>query len=170
MPTYLAPGVYVQEVPGGPRPIEAVGTSTAGFVGVAPRPDATLNQALPVNNWSQFVRDFVGEGTTSTPLSHAIYGFFQNGGQRCYVVAVGASQGVAGGGTTRRGIDALETVDDVHIVAVPGYTDAASYEAAIAHCEKMRNRVAILDAPLDVDNIDLLTRVGSAPAPAPAVV
>jgi uncharacterized protein len=166
MPTYLAPGVYVQEVPGGPRPIEAVGTSTAGFVGVAPRPDATLNAALPVNNWSQFVRDFVGEGTASTPLSHAVYGFFQNGGQRCYVVAVGADQGVAGGGTTRRGIDALETVDDVHIVAVPGYTDAGSYEAAIAHCEKMRNRVAVLDAPLDVANIDLLTRVGTAPAPA----
>jgi phage tail sheath protein FI len=95
-----------------------------------------------------------------------VYGFFQNGGQRCYVVAVGANQGVAGGGTSRHGIDALETVDDVHIVAVPGYTDAGSYEAAIAHCEKMRNRVAILDAPLDVTNIDLLTQVGSAPAPA----
>jgi phage tail sheath protein FI len=30
------PGVYVEEVPSGPRPIEAVGTSTAGFVGLAP--------------------------------------------------------------------------------------------------------------------------------------
>ena len=29
MPAYLHPGVYVEEVAGGARPIEAVGTSTA---------------------------------------------------------------------------------------------------------------------------------------------
>ena len=34
--SYLAPGVYVEEVPSGARPIEAVGTSTAAFVGAAP--------------------------------------------------------------------------------------------------------------------------------------
>ena len=31
------PGVYIEEVPTGPRPIEGVGTSTAGFVGTSPR-------------------------------------------------------------------------------------------------------------------------------------
>jgi uncharacterized protein len=165
MPTYLAPGVYVREMPGGPQPIEAVGTSTAGFVGVAPRSDARMNVALPVNNWMQFVRDFVGEAPQSTPLSNAVYGFFQNGGQRCYVVAVPPNQGVAGGGRSRQGIDALEQVDDIHIVAIPGYTDAGSYEAAIQHCEKMTNRVAILDPPLNVSNIDLLTKVATAPLP-----
>jgi hypothetical protein len=36
-PTYLSPGVYVEEVPSGAKPIEAVGTSTAAFVGSAPR-------------------------------------------------------------------------------------------------------------------------------------
>ena len=35
MPTYLAPGVYVEEVPAAVRPIAGVGTSTAGFIGVA---------------------------------------------------------------------------------------------------------------------------------------
>src|SRR6266404_2989641 len=34
MPTYLAPGVYVEEVPAASRPIAGVGTSTAGFIGV----------------------------------------------------------------------------------------------------------------------------------------
>jgi phage tail sheath protein FI len=29
---YLTPGVYVEEVPSSPRPIEGVGTSTAGRV------------------------------------------------------------------------------------------------------------------------------------------
>ena len=35
MPEYLAPGVYVEEVPSAVKPIAGVGTSTAGFVGVA---------------------------------------------------------------------------------------------------------------------------------------
>ncbi len=33
MPQYLAPGVYVEEVPSAIRPIAGVGTSTAGFIG-----------------------------------------------------------------------------------------------------------------------------------------
>ena len=35
MPNYLAPDIYVEEVAGGARPIEAVGASTAGFVGLS---------------------------------------------------------------------------------------------------------------------------------------
>lgn len=34
---YRAPGVYVDEVSSGARPIEGVGTSTAGFVGSTPK-------------------------------------------------------------------------------------------------------------------------------------
>ena len=68
MPSYFSPGVYVEEVPGGARPIGPVGTSTAGFVGVAPNPDAPVNKAIAVNNWTQFLRYFVAEGSTeSTP-------------------------------------------------------------------------------------------------------
>ena len=37
MPEYLTPGVYVEEVSGGIKPIQGVGTSTAGFIGEAPR-------------------------------------------------------------------------------------------------------------------------------------
>ena len=36
MPTYLTPGVYVEEVPSASKPIEGVGTSIAAFVGLAP--------------------------------------------------------------------------------------------------------------------------------------
>ena len=35
--TYLSPGVYMEEVSSGARPIEAVGTAVAAFVGLAPR-------------------------------------------------------------------------------------------------------------------------------------
>jgi phage tail sheath protein FI len=129
MPTYLAPDVYVEEVPGGARPIEAVGTSTAGFVGVAPNPKAHLNEAVAINNWTQFLREFVAEDSETTPLSSAVFGFFQNGGSRCFVVNVGPNQPIGGGGQKRTGLDLLEEIDEIAIVAAPGYTDAVSYDA-----------------------------------------
>ncbi len=164
MPTYLTPGIYVEEVSTGPRPIEAVGTSTAAFVGTAPNPNARLNQSVAINSWSQFIREYVTEGSASTPLAHAVFGFFQNGGRRCYCVNVAPSQPIVGGGRQRKGLEVLEEVDEVNIVAAPGYTDPASYEALLSHCEKMRYRIAVLDAPKDVKDIDLLTKVGSASA------
>ena len=168
MPSYLAPGIYVEEVSGGARPIEAVGTSTAGFVGVAPDPKALVDAVKAVNNWSEFVRAYAPEGTDSTPLSHAVFGFFENGGARCYVVNVGRSGTIAGGGRKRAGLDLLAEIDEVAIVAAPGYTDAASYDALLSHCEALGDRVAILDAPEAVDDIDALTAGATASADAGA--
>ena len=79
MPTYLTPGIYVEEISTGPRPIEAVGTSTAGFVGVAPDANARAHEAVAINNWSQFVKEFAPEGSASTFLAQAVFGFFQSG-------------------------------------------------------------------------------------------
>jgi hypothetical protein len=159
--TYLTPGVYVEEIAGGPRPITPVGTSTAAFVGEAPKADAHPTEAFPINNWSQFIREYVPtDGGQSTPLSHAVYGFFYNGGSRCYVVNVGKGKPIGGGGKGRQGLQLLEEVEEVNIVAAPGYNDAASYDALLSHCESLKNRVAILDPPTDaVTNIDVLTKV-----------
>lgn len=168
MTNYFSPGIYVEELPGGPRPIQAVGTSTAGFVGVAPWPDARVNEAVAVNNWQQFVSTFVQDPAAtsppppSTPLSHAVFGFFQNGGARCYVVNIGTDGALAGGGTQRAGLQLFEEVDEVAIVAAPGYCTAADYEALLSHCELMRDRVAILDPAEQVTDISQLTRVASA--------
>src|SRR6266568_116186 len=115
MPTYLAPDIYIEEVSGGARPIQAVGTSTAGFVGEAPDPTRRVNEAVAVNNWSQFMRFFVSEGSKSTPLSHAVYGFFQNGGSRCYVVNIGKDGSLLGDGKRRQGLALLEEIDEVAI-------------------------------------------------------
>jgi hypothetical protein len=159
--SYLTPGVYIEEVSTGARPIQALGTSTAAFVGVAPNPEARRNEAVAINNWMQFVREFAPEGTASTPLSHAVFGFFLNGGRRCFVVNVGEGQPVAGGGRERRGLDVLKTVDEVAIVAIPGFTDAGSWDAALGHCEEMKDRVAILDSPPDVRDLALLTQLAT---------
>jgi phage tail sheath protein FI len=161
MPTYLAPDIYVEEVSRGPRPIEAVGTSTAGFVGVAPDAKAQLNEAVAINHWAGFLSEFALNGAESTPLSHAVYGFFQNGGRRCYVVNVGAGKPIAGG-RKRTGLGVLAQIDEIAIVAAPGYTDAGSYDALLSHCEELEDRVAILDAPQGADDINLLTQVVAA--------
>jgi uncharacterized protein len=165
--TYTSPGVYVEEVSAGTHPIVPIGVSTAGFVGEAPDPAALVNVAWPINNWSEFVRHYVPEAAASTPLSHAVFGYFLNGGARCYVFNTGKGQGVSGGGRDRQGLQVLEQVDEVAIVVCPGYTDVASYEAILSHCELMKDRVAILDCQPSVLNIDLLTRVGTVAADAP---
>ncbi len=161
MAIYVTPDIYIEEVSGGARPIQAVGTSTAGFVGEAPDPGQHVNEAIAINNWSQFARLFVADGSKSTALSHAVYGFFLNGGSRCFVVNVGKGGPIASGGRTRVGLDVLEQVDEIAIVAAPGYTDAASYDAVLTHCEKL-NRVGILESPEVVDDISLLTQVATA--------
>ncbi|MEU5433695.1 phage tail sheath subtilisin-like domain-containing protein [Streptomyces sp. NPDC020719] len=90
MPNYLSPGVYVEEVASGSRPIEGVGTSVAGFVGLAPT--GPLNEPTLVTNWSQYVAEF-GEFTDGYYLAHSVYGFFNNGGTAAYVVRVGGTDG-----------------------------------------------------------------------------
>lgn len=163
MAEYLVPDVYVEEGRGGPRPIEAVGSGVAGFVGVAPNPSAHLNEPLAVNNWTQFVKEFGKEGAATTPLAHAVFGFFLNGGSRCWVVNVGPNKPIAGGSGKATGLDLLTAIDEIAIVAAPGYADAASYDALLSHCERPpADRVAILDAPEQVADIDLLTKTAQA--------
>jgi Bacteriophage tail sheath protein len=95
MPTYLTPGVYVEEIPAQSKPIEGVGTSIAAFVGLAP--GGPVNQPMRISNWGQFARIY---GDPANPdngpfmeggyLAHAVYGFFQNGGSLCWIVRVGS--------------------------------------------------------------------------------
>src|SRR5688572_8705453 len=86
MPNYLSPGVYVEEVEAGSRPIEGVGTAVAGFVGLAAR--GPTNEPTLVTNWAQFVNTF-GDFIEGSYLAHAVYGYFLNGGGSCYVVRIG---------------------------------------------------------------------------------
>jgi hypothetical protein len=162
MPTYLTPGVYVEEVSTGAKPIAAVSTSTAALVGVAPNAQARLNEAVAINSWSQFIKEFVLDDSPSTDLARAVFAFFNNGGARCYVLNIGEGNPIAGDARKRTGLAALEPKDEVAIVAAPGYTDAVSYEAMLAHCESMGDRVAILDAPKEVKDTDLLKEVATA--------
>ena len=99
MPEYLSPGVYVEEVDRGPKPIEGVGTAMPVFVGFsekAQRSDQVngevvttdvLGQPQLVTNWTQYVQTF-GSFIEGAYLPHSVYGYFMNGGSRCYVLSV----------------------------------------------------------------------------------
>ena len=99
MPEYLSPGVYVEEVDRGPKPIEGVGTAMAAFVGFTEKAEIVrdngdgpfvenlLNKPQLVTNWTQFVDKF-GGFVPGLKLPHAVYGYFSNGGTRCYVCSV----------------------------------------------------------------------------------
>ena len=170
MPQYLSPGVYVEEVSSGNKPIAGVGTSTAGFIGIAPDtltyssevsltlPEA--GEAILCTNFSEFIQSF-GDfgGSTSTIdteaenndpqltghsfLAHAVYGFFNNGGTRCFVARVTASDEI------QTALDKFEEIDEIALVACPGITSGVAQSALISHCEReeLQDRFAILDSP-----------------------
>src|SRR5262245_11099191 len=81
MAEYLAPGVYVEEIELGTRPIEGVSTSTAGFLGPTER-GPVAPQLL--TNFLQYTQLYGGFLDTSH-LAYAVDGFFRNGGQRCFM-------------------------------------------------------------------------------------
>ncbi len=81
MPEYLSPGVYVEEIDTGNKPIEGVGTSTAGFVGLTVRGPT---KPRFVTSFGEFARVF-GRYRDDAFLPHAVEGFFTNGGKRCFV-------------------------------------------------------------------------------------
>jgi hypothetical protein len=92
MAEYLSPGVYVEEYDNSPRAIEGVGTSTAGFVGMAVKGPSSGAPSL-ITNFASFLREFGGYLSEFTHgeyryLAGSVEQFFANGGTRCYVARV----------------------------------------------------------------------------------
>jgi phage tail sheath protein FI len=80
---FNTPGVYIREVEASPPP--RVRLDITGCVGQAER--GPLNFPQPLTSWGQF-RDIFGGFTAYSFLSYTVFGFFLNGGERCYVVRV----------------------------------------------------------------------------------
>jgi uncharacterized protein len=93
---YFAPGVYVEEIDRGSRPIEGVSTAIAGFIGFTEdvRGGAELFKPMLVTTWTQFQNYFARPGSDgftdfNAYLPFAVYGYFLNGGGRCWIASVG---------------------------------------------------------------------------------
>ena len=94
-PSYLSPGVYVEEVDRGSKPIEAVGTAVAAFIGYTEKAVEEKNgesvslvgKPTVVTNWSQYVQKF-GGFVSGAYLPDSVYGYFNNGGSIAYIVSI----------------------------------------------------------------------------------
>ena len=90
MAEYLSPGVYVEEFDSGVKAMEGVGTSTAGFIGLAEKGPVTGRPVL-LTSFAEYQRRFGGylselEYGKYRYLPNAVEQFFTNGGSTCYVM------------------------------------------------------------------------------------
>lgn len=102
MAEYLSPGVYVEEFDNGPTPMQGIGTSIAGFVGVAER-GPTIGAPVLVTSPSDFKRKFGGylhasEFGEYRYLAYAVNNFFINGGSRAFIARVAPPDATAAKG------------------------------------------------------------------------
>lgn len=113
MAEYFSPGVYIEEYDNSPRSIEGVGTSTAGFVGLAEK-GPTVGAPSLVTNFKSFIKQFGGFLSEFTHgeyryLANSVEQFFINGGTRCYVSRVAPEDAQAASG--KMGILAVEAAN-----------------------------------------------------------
>jgi phage tail sheath protein FI len=114
---------------------------TADFVQTSSFSPAAPGVAVLCTNFSEFKRAF-GDFSTDAGqrnLAHAVYGFFNNGGSRCYVTRLNT--------ITVTTLAGFEAVDEIAIVAAPGITDAGARDAIVTHCRvRTQDRFAIFDS------------------------
>ncbi|MEU9090410.1 phage tail sheath family protein [Streptomyces sp. NPDC087901] len=126
MPSYLTPGVYVEEVQSGARPIEGVGTAVAAFVGFAET--GPFHRPTLVTSWDQYVSAF-GTFTPDTYLTLAVHGYFSNGGGAAYIVRIGGPAEDAQQGSAPAAAPSV-AIGGFLVSARPGAGDGLSIEVA----------------------------------------
>ena len=83
--TLTFPGVYIEEVPSGVRPITGVATSITAFIGRALR--GPVDEAIVITSYGDFERIFGGLWLESN-LGYAVQDFYRNGGSTAIIVRV----------------------------------------------------------------------------------
>lgn len=179
---YKTPGVYVEEVSSGSKPIVGVGTSIAGFIGyvsdntIMPLKPGTTVPAVsyelpPVNepqlivNWERFKTTFGEFQENNSTLAHAVFGFFNNGGTRCWITRIN-EEDINNLNNVQPALDSFKRIDEIAIVVVPGAVNDAVQNAIIDHCLSrdpdrgtfLEDRFAILDGRHEGVNYTNLTK------------
>jgi hypothetical protein len=99
---YKSPGVYVEELSTGARPIESAGTCVLAMIGLCRETihaeemgrgmvtRATPSEPTLVTNWTEFTNTFgdIDQAVPGGYLHDAMYGYFLNGGAAAYVVGI----------------------------------------------------------------------------------
>lgn len=106
MATLAYPGVYVEEVSSGVRPIAAAGTSTAAFIGMTEKgPDDDVKL---ITNWTQFQK-YYGTFLPGSFMAESVFQFFNNGGSQCYIARVSQPGATAASVTMQNRAETPET-------------------------------------------------------------
>jgi phage tail sheath protein FI len=119
---------------------------------VPAKPLARVGEVQLCTNFSDFTRSFGGFTTDKAQrnLAHAVYGFFNNGGSRCYVVRVANMDRV------KSALAKFAEIDEIAIVAAPGIANGGVSAEIRQHCEiATRDRFAIFDSAEDVNGLTL---------------
>ncbi|MDG3548128.1 phage tail sheath family protein [Methanobacterium formicicum] len=103
MPEYLTPGVYVEEIEIGAKPIEGVSTSTAGFLGKTERGPTAVHLVTSFESFKRIYGSYIPESY----LAYAVEGFFNNGGKRCFIGRIVGNNAEKSSTTTPFKIDAV---------------------------------------------------------------
>jgi uncharacterized protein len=159
---YKSPGVHIESAGDRYVPLERVETGVTAFLGVTEKgPRQTPTR---VGSFEQYEKVF---GAPDSYMTHALRGFFDNGGRSAYVLNVDSGtfdptpdDFIGQQGVEPRGLQALERIDDVDLVVAPdlmfqykrsvGLQEPehvlAVQRAIVEHCEKMHDRFCLLDA------------------------
>lgn len=83
MPSYLHPGVYVEEIPSGSKPIEGVATSVAAFIGKATK--GPVGEAKLIQNFTDYTNLYGDIASEGDAMGFAVQSFYMNGGKSAYI-------------------------------------------------------------------------------------
>ncbi len=129
-----------------------VSIKNTSFVQYTVEPKAEVGEVKLCTNFTEFKSAF-GDFSTDTGqrlLAHAVYGFFHNGGTRCYVARAAQETEI---------LDILSkfgAVDEIALIAAPGITSPSVRSAIVAHCAiDTQDRFAILDSGIELEKDDL---------------
>jgi uncharacterized protein len=104
---WLHPGVYIEEVASGAKPVEGASTSIAAFVGKAVR--GRPGQAVLVHSWGDYQRAFGPVAGVDDAMGLAVSSFYLNGGKDAYVARlVGAASTATLRLLSPKGLELLE--------------------------------------------------------------
>ncbi len=147
--SWQAPNISLEKVVPKPSPNLLTGVPAfLGFAGSKLKPEAASIVQLTL--WTQFSERV--EPMLDSYLADAVYGFFQNGGQVCYVVCLDSSLEPLE--ALKKGLDALIELDAIDLVCAPDVMRAQPsaeqvhrmQAAILEHCAQMGDRFAILDS------------------------
>jgi phage tail sheath protein FI len=158
-----APGVYfhfaVRE------PVAGFRTGRPAFIG---RPHSSrLREPHPgvqihrLSEWDDFTSIVGAPPSEGSFLAHAVRGFFENGGEQCVVVTCSVDHWPALlDDDSLDKASVLSAIDDIDLVCAPDLVKETADQRVVlqrqllAHCDRLRDRFAILDAPRDATPAD----------------